>query len=168
MSANQALLFHSPSKEDGWAVSQLIEACPPLDRNSAYCNLLQCHHFAETSVAVKLQGELLAFTSGYIVPGRPDTLFIWQVAVSSTARGQGLASKMIDNILKRDCCTSLRFIETTITETNEASWGLFRRIAEKHGSQLSSELLFHQDKHFLGHHDSEILVKIGPLNSPST
>ena len=164
MDTLQSFIFHVPSKEDGWAVSRLISECPPLDNNSVYCSLLQCHHFAHTSVAVKRRDELVGFISGYLVPGKTDTLFIWQVAVSQTARGNGLASQMIDHILSRENCQAVRFIETTITEDNKASWALFQRVADNYASPLSREILFDQNKHFIGHHDSEFLVKIGPLN----
>ena len=43
--------FRMPNAADGPAVSQLIASSPPLDTNSAYCNLLQCTDFAETCVA---------------------------------------------------------------------------------------------------------------------
>src|SRR3546814_16914023 len=40
--------FRNPVAEDAQAIHDLIAACPPLDTNSLYCNLLQCTHFAET------------------------------------------------------------------------------------------------------------------------
>ena len=164
----QQFTFDQPSKADGWAVSQLIAACPPLDTNSVYCNLLQCHHFSATSVAARCSDELVGFISGYLVPDKPDTLFIWQVAVSEKVRGTGLASKMISQILNREACRSVRFIETTITKDNEASWALFGRIARDYGAPLSSEDLFTKNTHFSGQHDTEVLVTIGPLVCPDT
>lgn len=166
---SQQFIFYPPSKDDGWAVAKLISDCPPLDTNSVYCNLLQCHHFSSTSVAVRLTdelnkpGELVGFISGYRVPDKPETLFIWQVAVSEKARGRGVAAKMIDHILDREACQSVRSIETTITEANKASWALFGRVAKSYNASLSSEALFTQDKHFSGQHDTEMLVTIGPL-----
>ena len=88
------LRFRAPKSTDGAQVHQLIENCPPLDTNSMYCNLVQCTHFADTSVAVTLDDEMVGFISGHLIPERPDTLFIWQVAVSKKARGQGLAGRM--------------------------------------------------------------------------
>ena len=159
----QQYTFYQPSKDDGEAAFELIDTCPPLDTNSIYCNLLQCHHFSSTSVAVRLSDELVGFVSGYMIPEKPDTLFIWQVAVSKKARGQGIASKMIAHILDRDACRTVQFIETTITETNQASWALFSRIAKANDCGLSNEDLFTKDKHFSGKHDTETLVTIGPL-----
>jgi L-2,4-diaminobutyric acid acetyltransferase len=72
--------LREPTSEDGAAVWQLIKDCAPLDRNSLYCNLLQCDHFASTCVAAELDGDIVGWVSGYIVPDSPDTLFIWQVA----------------------------------------------------------------------------------------
>ncbi|MDA3870409.1 MAG: diaminobutyrate acetyltransferase, partial [Gammaproteobacteria bacterium] len=87
--------LRKPISTDGAAVHRLISQCPPLDTNSMYCNLLQCTHFADTSVAAVQENELVGFVSGYIVPQRADTLFVWQVAVGDKARGQGLAGRML-------------------------------------------------------------------------
>src|SRR3546814_15402672 len=90
-----------PKAEDGAAISKLIAACPPLDRNSAYCNLLQCSHFADTCIVAERDGYIAGWISGYRPPSEPDRFFIWQVAVSETARGAGLAGRMIDMLLAR-------------------------------------------------------------------
>src|SRR3546814_3090873 len=42
-------VLRMPRTEDGPAISRLVGDCPPLDVNSAYCNLLQCTHFADRS-----------------------------------------------------------------------------------------------------------------------
>jgi L-2,4-diaminobutyric acid acetyltransferase len=132
-----------------------------------YCNLLQCHHFAETSVLAKQDDEVAGFVSGYIIPGKANTLFVWQVAVDASFRGNGLAQRMIEQILSRECCQSVEFIETTITESNKPSWALFKRLAEKHSVSLTSETLFDKEQDFKDQHDSELLVKIGPFSRPS-
>jgi len=158
-----AIELKVPKDTDGMSVYKLVQDCPPLDTNSAYCNLLQCSHFADTSVAAVLDGQLVGFISGYILPARPDTLFIWQVAVSDKARGQGLASKMIQHILDRPNCSQVAFIETTITESNAASWALFESAAKKLNAQLERSMMFEKQAHFQGEHDSEMLVRIGPF-----
>ena len=157
------LTLRQPVTEDGMPVFELVKQCPPLDVNSAYCNLLQTTHFAKTSVAADLDGELVGFVSGYKLPDRDDTLFIWQVAVSEKARGQGLASQMIEHILARPHCQGVSFIETTITESNQASWALFESLAKRHQTTLNRSTMFDCDQHFNGEHDSEWLARIGPL-----
>ncbi|TXS95481.1 diaminobutyrate acetyltransferase [Parahaliea maris] len=152
-----------PTAEDGSGVHHLIGRCPPLDTNSMYCNLLQCAHFAETSVAAVMGNELVGFISGYIIPGREDTLFIWQVAVGEKARGQGLAGKMLAHIVDRERCASVRFMETTITEDNEASWALFTGFAQRREAEMSRSVMFDRERHFGGDHASELLVRIGPF-----
>ncbi|MFV0278334.1 MAG: diaminobutyrate acetyltransferase [Parahaliea sp.] len=157
------ITLRAPIREDGGEVYRLIGQCPPLDTNSLYCNLLQCTHFADTSVAALQAGQLVGFVSGYILPGRKGTLFIWQVAVGEQARGRGLASVMLAHILDREHCREVCFVETTITESNTASWALFRGFAEHRAAQLESRVLFDGDRHFAGAHASELLVRIGPL-----
>ena len=157
------LRFRAPKSTDGAQVHQLIENCPPLDTNSMYCNLVQCTHFADTSVAVTLDDEMVGFISGHLIPERPDTLFIWQVAVSKKARGQGLAGRMIQHILERPACAQVTHIETTVTADNDASWGLFEGVARRLDTKLNRSVMFDAERHFAGSHDSEILARIGPF-----
>ncbi|MDT8403234.1 diaminobutyrate acetyltransferase [Sulfuriflexus sp.] len=159
----QTIELRPPAPEDGISVFRLVEQCPPLDQNSVYCNLLQCTHFATTSVAAVMEDELVGFISGYRLPERPETLFIWQVAVGEKARGQGLATRMLQDILERADNADVAYIETTITESNKASWALFEKLAQKLDTGLTSSLLFDRQRHFDGKHDSEMLVRIGPF-----
>jgi len=161
----EKIVFNKPSSMDGMAVHQLVASCPPLDTNSVYCNLLQASHFNETSIAASLEdGELVGFVSGYILPNKVDTLFVWQVAVSEKARGQGLAKKMLSSLLERSSCSGVRYIETSITLSNQGSWALFRRLADQLGAPLEESVMFDKQTHFKGQHDTEMLVTIGPMS----
>lgn len=160
---SEQLSLRPPVATDGIRVNRLVAQCPPLDTNSVYCNLLQCSHFAQTSVAAEIEGDLVGFVSGYIEPEQADTLFIWQVAVSEKARGMGLATRMLQSILQRDACQKVAYIDTTITEDNRASWALFERLAEKLGAELNHSVQFDREQHFDGEHATEMLVRIGPF-----
>ncbi len=162
--ASAAIELRAPSAIDGFSVFKLVGACPPLDGNSVYCNLLQCSHFSGTSVAAVREGELVGFISGYLVPDRPRTLFVWQVAVGEQARGCGLASAMLENILDRPACEQVNHIETSITGNNRPSWSLFERLAKTLGAELNSSVLFDRQQHFNDEHDTEMLVRIGPFH----
>lgn len=165
MPDQENIMLRSPILEDGMAVFRLVERCPPLDVNSSYCNLLHCSHFSNTSVSAVMGQELVGFISGYIVPERQDTLFVWQVAVDQTVRGRGLASRMLEHILERPQCESVHYLETTITEANQASWALFESFANKLKADLQSSVWLDEHIHFGGQHNSETLVRIGPFNS---
>lgn len=164
MSDLKSILLRPPTLKDGMAVFRLIDNCPPLDTNSSYCNLLQCSHFASTSVAAEMDGVLVGFISGYLLPDRPDTLFVWQVAVAEQARGFGLASRMLANILSRPQCVATHYLETTITQDNQPSWALFKGLAKNLSTELQSSEWMDTQIHFDGQHDSEALVRIGPFD----
>ena len=161
------IVLRSPSLEDGMAVFRLVENCPPLDINSGYCNLLQCSHFANTSVVAQMNGEVVGFISGYVIPEHSDTLFVWQVAVAEQARGLGLASHMLAHILARPHCADIGYLETSITQDNHASWALFKSLAKKLSADFQSSEWMDNEAHFSGQHDSEALVRIGPFKSHS-
>lgn len=167
--ANNALtelVLSAPCAEDGSAVFDLIARCSPLDQNSMYCNLLQCSHFRDTSVVAKAQGMPVGFISGYRLPEQPDTLFVWQVAVDASIRGQGLASRMLLQLLQRH--PDLRYLHTSITASNQASWRTFERLASRLEAALNTQVMFDQQRHFDQRHDTETLVVIGPFSYQSS
>ncbi|PMH26507.1 diaminobutyrate acetyltransferase [Vibrio sp. 10N.286.49.C2] len=155
--------FSEPTGQDGNDIFRLIAACPPLDVNSSYCNFLQSTHFSRTCILARTEGEIAGFISGYRKPDDLNTLFIWQVAVSPNYRGRGLAFSMIDALLNRNELAGVSAIETTITENNDASWALFKKIDKQHGQRGRVSTFLDEKIHFKGEHDTELLYRI-PLN----
>lgn len=161
---NVTASYRNPLPEDGAAIHQLIADCPPLDQNSRYCNLLQCSHFSDTSIIAEIDKEIVAFVSGYLVPKREDTIFIWQIAVAESARRHGLALQMLFKLLQQPACHNVCFLETTITEKNTASNTLFTKFSDQLGVNFTKSLFFKRDYHFNNQHDDEYLYRIGPFN----
>lgn len=157
------LSFREPRASDGVAVHDLVARCPPLDANSLYCNLLQTTHFAQTCVLAESNGKAVGWVSGHLIPDRPDKLFIWQVAVSPEARGQGLGGRMIREILSRESCRNVSGIETTVTASNASSRSLFRKLAEELGAEFRERPGFDSESHFAGRNPTEFLIEIGPF-----
>jgi L-2,4-diaminobutyric acid acetyltransferase len=155
-----------PCLSDGPALTALIKRCPPLDENSAYANLLQVSHFADTAIVTRdPAGGLLGAITGYALPEAPHTLFIWQVAVAPEARGEGLALTMLQSLVRRPRVQPFRALTATVTEDNAASWALFHRFAEAHGALLRSGPWLDEHAHFAGAHASEHRLLIEPLTS---
>lgn len=161
------LRFRAPRSSDGSEIYRLIEDAGVLDTNSLYCNLLQCSHFASTCALAELDGEIVGWMSGYIPPGQPDTLFVWQVCVDSAARGRGVAQRLITSVLERSSCAKVRRVECTITKSNTASWSLFQGVADALDTELTSQQHFLRDVHLDGQSESEIRVTIGPYSLSS-
>ena len=157
-----------PVLTDGPAVTALIAACPPLDTNSAYCNLLQCSHFADYCIVAERENRLVGWISGYRPPSDPDSFFVWQVAVDATARGQGLAQRMVEALLQRPALHEVTRLITTVTADNRPSWALFESLAKRWGAALEKSECFHHESHFGGAHATEWLASIGPLPARTT
>ncbi len=167
---NQKLTVHSnnkpmvalraPRKEDGSEVWKLVSECPPLDQNSMYMNVVQCDHFAKTCVLAERDGQVLGWVSGHIPPDASDTIFVWQVAVHDDARGLGLGKRMLRALLDRAVCARVSKLETTITKSNAASWGLFKSFARDMGGELSDTPHYTREDHLDGRHATEHLVTI--------
>lgn len=157
------LLFRTPNIGDGVAIQQLIAACPPLDQNSTYVYLLLCSHFSQSCIVVQHQDRIVGFISAYIHPQKPNTLFVWQVAVHESMRGHGLAQRMLDQLLLRPHLTPvIRYVETTVDPANEASRRVFTYLAQRHQTAIK-EVPFFEAKHFV-EPQVEPLLCIGPLH----
>ncbi|PJE35151.1 diaminobutyrate acetyltransferase [Pseudooceanicola lipolyticus] len=157
--------LRKPDATDGADIWALVRACKPLDENSMYCNLVQADHFRDTCVLAELDGEVVGWISGHMIPNE-DALFVWQVAVSPKARGLGLGRKMLSELLARDACSGAEALKTTITKDNDASWALFRSFARKVGGDLDDAPHFESDAHFDGQHATEHMVTISLPQEP--
>lgn len=158
--SSDTIIFREPNGTDGAAVWELIRESKPLDENSMYCNLIQCDHFAETCVLAELDGDIVGWISAYIKPGEPETVFVWQVAVSEDARGMGVGSRMLTELLNRDVCRDVTTLQTTITRSNKASWALFSRFCDRVDGEMDHEPHFTREEHFDGNAATEHMVTI--------
>jgi L-2,4-diaminobutyric acid acetyltransferase len=72
---------------------------------------------------------------------------------------------MMLDILSRNICRNVRYLDTTITENNSASIAMFSKLAHAlNAADINRSVLFDKQKHFAGLHDSEVLFHIGPFN----
>lgn len=157
--------FRAPAVEDGPEVWRLVNEVGTLDRNSSYTYALLCRDFSETCLLAERGGQLQGCVTGYRPPAQPETIFVWQVGVSPQARGQGLASRLLDGLLRVPGCREVRFLETTVTPSNEASRALFQSLARR----LETELVESEREGFPARlfpeagHEAEPRLRIGPF-----
>lgn len=152
-----ALNFRAPTLQDGMAIYQLVANCPPLDLNSSYLYFLQSSHFADSCMLAELNGEIVGFVSAYRRPDDLQNLFIWQVAVSPTARGKGLAKRLITELLYKQMQSNIALtaVSCTIAPSNAASQALFKSIAKQYRLDLGVRD-FILAEHFAGQeHEAE-------------
>ncbi len=165
VASEDGIVLRQPKVADGAAVHQLIQACPPLDVNSAYAYLLLCHHFADTCVVAELDGKLVGYISGYVPPQQPDTFFVWQVAVHADARGRGLGQRMLHFLLEQPAASGVCYVDTTVSPSNKPSRAMFARLAQTLGTPLEESELFTQAMFGPGAgHEEEKLLRIGPFS----
>lgn len=152
--------FRQPVIEDGQDLWRITRDSKTLDLNSSYSYLLWCRDFSDTTIVASVDGVPVGFITAYTRPDDPETLLVWQVAVDSDFRGQKLSSRMLDQLVDR--VPGVRWVETTITDDNDASIGLFSSFALKRETELDRRPLF-EERHFPDGHDTEFLFRIGPV-----
>ncbi|MDG6773530.1 diaminobutyrate acetyltransferase [Thiomicrorhabdus sp. ZW0627] len=162
------VLFRKPSLDDGYAIYSLIENSPPLDVNSSYLYFLQSDHFSDTCVVAEKQGKIVGFISAFFNPKDKTDLFVWQVAVDASMRGQGLALRLLEQLVRNQSDNSdFARITATISPSNIASQKLFKRFSETHGLSIDKETYL-EAKHFgdQGHEAEELYTLKSPDSQP--
>ncbi|WP_257009990.1 diaminobutyrate acetyltransferase [Evansella halocellulosilytica] len=159
---NEEVVFEKPAIDDGAEMWQLVKEST-LDLNSPYKYLMMCEFFTETCVVAKENDHLVGFITAFIPPERSDVIFIWQVGVDASQRGKGIGSKMLNELLSRKACKDVRYLEATVTPSNEASQSLFRRLARDHNASCIVTPCFPADVFPGNEHESELTYRIGPL-----
>lgn len=160
---HEEILYRKPTIEDGASIWQLVRDSGTLDCNSAYSYLLLCKHFTETCAVAVAKGEIVGFLTAYFPPNRADTIFVWQVGITRAMRGQGLATRLLQQLLQRDVCRGVKFMEATVSPTNHASRALFTALAKWLNAELSEVSCFSAALFPEENHEAENLLRIGPF-----
>lgn len=156
------ILFSKPLKENAKDIYNLIKRGGVLDLNSEYLYLLQCTHFSETCSVATFNDEIIGFVSGYLLPNKSDTLFIWQIAVDERFRGQNIAFKTIMNIFNSN--ENIKYILSTVSPSNKSSQRVFEKLANHFNTKIENETTFSLED-FLNSHEIEVQYLIGPINN---
>ena len=156
-------LFRRPTAEDGAGMWSLVKDTGVLDLNSSYAYVILAEHFTDTCIVAERNGEIVGFVTAYIPPKQPDTLFVWQVGVSESERGNGLASAMLEALLARPVCAGVNYLEATVTPSNAASSALFRSFARSQGTVCTIQEGFPENIFPGDDHEPESLFRIGPF-----
>lgn len=155
--------FREARPDDGRALFEMVEAIGTLERNTGYAYVVYCDHFRATTLIAERGGAPVGFVLAHRPPTHPDTVFVWQVGVRAEGRGLGVAGGLLDALARR--CRGVRFLEATVTPTNEASRRLFESFARRRGAPVAWSDGY-PSTFFHGSHEPERLIRIGPFAGP--
>lgn len=168
---DDGVAFRRPTLDDGKAVYDLVVESGVLEPNSPYAYLLLCSDFADGGVVAEREGDLVGFVMGYRPPPRPEALFVWQVGVHSSARGQGIGGRLLDALVR--LTPDATHVEATVAPGNGPSRALFTAFARRWGAPCEVGEGFRTD-HFptpsdpsAPPHEPEERYRIGPLRRDS-
>lgn len=157
------LRIEKPTVADGSLMWELVKEST-LDLNSPYKYIMMCEYFSETCVIVKKGEKLVGFITAFIPPEKQDVVFVWQVGVDPSMQGHGLASKMLAELFTRPACANIRFLEATVTPSNQASQALFKGFARKQQVECVVTPCFSAELFPTNDHEEELLYRIGPIS----
>lgn len=158
--------IRAPSFNEGALMWELAREAGGLDLNSPYAYMMGARNFQSTCAVAEIYGKPVGFVLGHRQPMQKDTLFVWQIGVSSEARGLGIAKRMLENLLERTENSGVRTLEATVTPSNKASRGLFAAFAKSRGARLEVLPCFTvEDFPADQAHEAEELLRISPLSN---
>ena len=143
---------------------KLVQDCGILDVNSTYAYLLLCKDFAETCGVAEFKGEVVGLVTGYHPPKKTNTLFVWQIGVADSMRRSGIAKRLLLEVLQRESCRDVSFLETTIWPSNLASRALFESLARELNAGVAEGICFEQTLFPQSDREPEYLFRIGPFS----
>lgn len=156
--------FRQPRVTDGAQIWSLVKKTGVLDLNSEYCYLMLSAYFAETCIVSEFEDRIVGYVSAFRQPDRPEVLFVWQVAVDESMRGNGIGPRMLSELVQRDASRGVRSIETTVSPSNAASEAMFRKFARSHNARISIVEGFSGHLFASKSHEEEPLLRIGPIH----
>jgi L-2,4-diaminobutyric acid acetyltransferase len=156
-----ALTIRKVKVEDIGEVYRLLTANRPyVGLNSRYTYFLLARDFNNTCL-VALDGDrIVAFSSGYVPPMRPDTFFSWEVVVDEAYRGNGLQKILLLQQLR---LTNAKYLEGTVNPSNRVSEKSFVDLAKMLDTGCSRRVLFSEADFGCDGHEAEVLFRVGPI-----
>lgn len=163
------LEIRTPTTNDAAQIWCLVRESGVLDINSAYLYLLLCRDFRDTCLVACRDEAVLGFVLGYRLPRDPTVLFIWQIGVASGVQRQGIAARLLRELVLRCGRESLTAIEATVSSSNIASRRLFESLARSWNVPLLDlpDAGFSPADFPPGDHEAEPRIRIGPLSEPT-
>jgi L-2,4-diaminobutyric acid acetyltransferase len=159
------LKFHirNPTKSDIKEVYKLLTSNRPyVGLNSRYTYFLLARDFSDTCLIAEHNGEIVAFSSGYIPPRRQDTFFSWEIVVRKDFRGNGLQRLLLLNQLKK---SGVKYIEGTVNPSNPVSKSNFQELATYLNTNCNETPLFSEEDFENDGHEAEVLLRVGPISN---
>jgi L-2,4-diaminobutyric acid acetyltransferase len=139
----------------------LVANRPYVGLNSRYTYFLLAKDFSDTCVIIENNGKIIAFSSGYVPPSRPDTFFSWETVVHRDYRGHNLQKRMLLHQIKM---TNATYFEGTVNPSNKISKKNFRELAELLNTKCETKMLFTEEDFENDGHEAEVLYRIGPIS----
>ncbi len=160
----ERVTIRMPDDTDGGSLWRVARDSGKLDLNTPYCYLLLGKYFRRTCAVAELEGGAVGFVTGFRHPERQDTWFVWQIAVDASARGRGLARRLLEHVLRRPENADIRYVEATVSPSNVASRALFLGFARDAGVDCDIRSGFEAEQFPDGAHEKEELYRIGPIS----
>lgn len=158
--------MRTPSVEDGAAIWELVRDSGSLDINSPYAYLLFADYFRESCVVAYDGDRLAGAIVGLQPPGRPDTVFVWQIAVDPAFRGKQVGRRMLAWLVANAGGNGATYLEATVTPSNEPSQRMFRGFANNVGAPCEESVRYPASAfpNTGEAHEEEWLFRIGPVD----
>ena len=108
-------------------------------------------------------GILLLNARNDVFWGKRVNQHAWQFPQGGIKHGETPERAMLRELVDRPVLRDCRYLETTVSPSNEPSRRLFHRLARERGAAITERVLFSEADFGPEPHEQETLIRIGPF-----
>lgn len=117
-------------------VIRFVESCAPLEVHTSFTYWVTFEYWGHLCRVALVGNRVVGYVSA-IGSGRVrDVLYVWQVGVAQEFRGQGLAQRLLSEVVTAGRANGFRKAQVSIAGDNEASLKAFERFAREQKQRL--------------------------------
>ena len=121
--------IREPRLSEGEDIWEMVREAEDLPRRGHRLLPALVQSFASHSLVATHEGRVLGFVGGYRPRPNASSVVIWQISVAPMARRQGLATALLQALVRRQACAGVEYVEAAIPASSIAGRRLFERFA---------------------------------------
>lgn len=130
---NESITTRNFEESDVDMVRKFVSLCKPLDLHSPFTYWILAKYFRDYCFILLEEDKIIGFISSIKSASDYNNLYLWQIGIAESKRGQGYAAMLIDKVVEQARKSDCKKIQFSIAPENEPSHNAFNSYADING-----------------------------------